>query len=61
MKFFLKKTKKLTTHLILTSMCFLYFQANLVLVPFPTHYQQVLSITLLRNRETEQETEPELN
>ena len=39
-----KKTKKLTTHLILALMCFLSFQANLILVPFPAHRQQVSSI-----------------
>ena len=39
-----KKTKKLTTHLILALMCFLFFQANLILVPFPTHRQQVPSL-----------------
>ena len=27
-------------------MCFLFFQANLILVPFPTHRQQALSIIL---------------
>ena len=26
-------------------MCFLFFQANLILVPFPTHRKQVPSIT----------------
>ena len=41
------KTKKLTTHLICTLMCFLFFfQANLILVPFPTNRKQVLSVCL---------------
>ena len=39
-----QNTKKLTTHLILTLMCFLFFQANFILVPFPTHRQQVASL-----------------
>ena len=38
-----KNTKKLTTHLIIALMCFLFFQANLILLPFPTHRQQVPS------------------
>ena len=38
-----KNTKKLTTHLIITLMCFLFIQANLIVVPFPTHRQQVPS------------------
>ena len=27
-------------------MCFLFFQANFILVPFPTHHQQVPSLSL---------------
>ena len=38
-----QNTQKLTTHLILASMCFLFFQTNFILVPFPAHHQQVLS------------------
>ena len=40
------KTKKLTTHLILALMCFLFFRANLILVPFPAHRQQVSSLNV---------------
>ena len=52
-----QNTKKLTTHLILALMCFLFFQANFILVPFPAHRQQVPSWTVLVDGE--QETEPE--
>ena len=38
------RTQRLTTHLILALMCFLFIQANFILVPFPTHRQQVPSI-----------------
>ena len=36
-----KNTKKLAAHLILDLMRFLFFLAILILVPFPTHGQQV--------------------
>ena len=36
-----QNTTKLTTHLILALRCFLFFQANFIPVPFPTHRQQV--------------------
>ena len=45
-----KNTKKLATHLILGLMCFLFFQANLILVPFPTHRKQVPSWYLIHLR-----------
>ena len=38
-----KNTKKLTTYLIIALVCFRFFQANLILVPFPAHRQQVPS------------------
>ena len=44
-KFAWQNTKKLTTHLILALMCFLFFQSNFILVPFPTHRQQVPSMS----------------
>ena len=43
-KFAWQNTKKLTTHLILTLRCFLFSQANFILIPFPTHRQQVPSL-----------------
>ena len=48
-KFAWKNTKKLTTHLILVLVCFRFFQANFILVPFPTHRQQVPSISVRLN------------
>lgn len=45
-KFAWVKTKKLTTYRISALMCFLYGQADLILVPFPDHQKQVLSIKL---------------
>ena len=50
MKFDWKKTKKLTAHLILTSICFKFLsfsRANLILVPFPTQRKQVLPISCI--------------
>ena len=38
-------------------MCFLFYQTDLILDQFATRHQQLLHITLLGNRETEQETE----
>ena len=37
-----KKTKKQKTDLILALMCFLFFQGNFILVPFPAYRKQVL-------------------